>query len=298
MNESFSSPKPYCPEKYLACPPKPREGKPSVSFDDKNFIVMPLFFPSRRHTLGTNDSTDSEVNGDPAKINMPAAEFNRKNRPYNSEAPSRKISIENFPTLPFSCSAPTNQAPSSHPLPVKNAEVKFRLQQASAISKTHRQQSATMDESFSSPKFYHSEKCLACPPTPRGRKPSVTFDDKNSIVIPIFFPSSCSIISTNDPTANEVNGDPAKINMPAADFTLKSRPYNSEAPTRKISIEDFPTLPFSLPAPTNQAPSSHPLPVRMPGSSSDSNKLPPFERRGSSGAHAERRHTTFNATCA
>mmetsp|Transcript_16824 Transcript_16824/g.30540 ORF Transcript_16824/g.30540 Transcript_16824/m.30540 type:complete len:156 (+) Transcript_16824:86-553(+) len=119
MNESFSSPKPYCPEKYLACPPKPREGKPSVSFDDKNFIVMPLFFPSRRHTLGTNDSTDSEVNGDPAKINMPAAEFNRKNRPYNSEAPSRKISIENFPTLPFSCSAPTNQAPSSHPLPVR-----------------------------------------------------------------------------------------------------------------------------------------------------------------------------------
>ena len=158
-----------------------------------------------------------------------------------------------------------------------------------------------MDEPFSSPIFYRSEKCLACPSTPRGRKHYVTFDDKNSIVIPLFFPSSCSIINTNDPTAIEVNGDPAKINMPVADFTLKSRPYNSifEAPTRKISIEDFPTLPFSFPAPTNQAPSSHPLPVRTPRSSSDPNKVRPFERRRSSVAHVEqRRHTTFNARCA
>eukprot|EP00579_Thalassiosira_antarctica_P020795 CAMPEP_0201958508 /NCGR_PEP_ID=MMETSP0904-20121228/5661_1 /ASSEMBLY_ACC=CAM_ASM_000553 /TAXON_ID=420261 /ORGANISM="Thalassiosira antarctica, Strain CCMP982" /LENGTH=155 /DNA_ID=CAMNT_0048503877 /DNA_START=22 /DNA_END=489 /DNA_ORIENTATION=+ len=155
-----------------------------------------------------------------------------------------------------------------------------------------------MDESFSSPKPYRSQKCLACPPTPRGRKPSITFDDKHVIVIPLFFPRSCSILSMNDSTAIEVNGDPAKINMPVADFTLKSRPYNSEAPTRKISIEDFPTLLFSFPAHTNQSPSSHPLPVRMPRSSSDPNKLPPFERRRSSRAHAERRHTTFNATCA
>mmetsp|Transcript_16825 Transcript_16825/g.30542 ORF Transcript_16825/g.30542 Transcript_16825/m.30542 type:complete len:156 (+) Transcript_16825:160-627(+) len=155
-----------------------------------------------------------------------------------------------------------------------------------------------MDESFSSPKFYHSEKCLACPPTPRGRKPSITFDDKHVIVIPLFFPRSCSILSMNDSTAIEVNGDPAKINMPAAEFNRKNRPYNSEAPSRKISIENFPTLPFSCSAPTNQAPSSHPLPVRMPRSSSDPNKVRPFERRRSSIAHVEGRHTTFNARCA
>ena len=155
-----------------------------------------------------------------------------------------------------------------------------------------------MYESFSSPKPSCSEKYLACPPTPRVRKPSVTFDDKNFIVMPLFFPSRRRTLGTNDSTDIEVNGDLAKINLTAADFTFKSRPYNSEAPTRKISIKNFPTLPFSFPAPTNQAPSSHRFPVRMPISSSNHNKLPPFERRRSSVAHAERRHTNFNAKCA
>ena len=158
-----------------------------------------------------------------------------------------------------------------------------------------------MDDSFNSPKPYSSQESLTCPPTPRGRKPSVTIDkDTHMMIIPLFFPTSSSILGTNDSSAIEMNDDPYQIsNRPAVDFTLiKSRHDNCEVfHTRKICTEDFPALPFSLPDPANQATT---YPLSMPRSSSDPNKLRPCERRRSrsSLAHPEHRRSSFNARCA
>ena len=158
-----------------------------------------------------------------------------------------------------------------------------------------------MDQSFSSPRPHLSERGPVCPPPPRGRKASVTFDGKNVVVVPLIFPSHCSVLGTNNTTAViEENVDPARMNVPPADFTLRSRRCDSEAPARKIPIEVFPPLPFSFPR--NQAPSSNPLQGTMPRSRSDPDKLRPYERHQSSNARIERRHTlartTFNARCA
>eukprot|EP00571_Detonula_confervacea_P001708 CAMPEP_0172330686 /NCGR_PEP_ID=MMETSP1058-20130122/61533_1 /TAXON_ID=83371 /ORGANISM="Detonula confervacea, Strain CCMP 353" /LENGTH=154 /DNA_ID=CAMNT_0013047911 /DNA_START=1351 /DNA_END=1815 /DNA_ORIENTATION=+ len=154
-----------------------------------------------------------------------------------------------------------------------------------------------MDESFSSPKPISSEKALTCPPTPRRCKPSTTFDDRH-VLVPFFFPNSCSILGTIDSKVIEINDDPAHISSrQASDFTLKNR-ANSEVPSRKILIKDFPNLPFYFPARTNQAPFVHPSSMTIPRSSSDPNKLRPFQRRTSSIADVERRHTSLNARCA
>eukprot|EP00581_Thalassiosira_minuscula_P035147 CAMPEP_0184460844 /NCGR_PEP_ID=MMETSP0740-20130409/42139_1 /TAXON_ID=385413 /ORGANISM="Thalassiosira miniscula, Strain CCMP1093" /LENGTH=182 /DNA_ID=CAMNT_0026834279 /DNA_START=63 /DNA_END=611 /DNA_ORIENTATION=+ len=182
-----------------------------------------------------------------------------------------------------------------------------------------------MIQPLNSPKPRRYDECLNCPSAPRGRKPSVTFDSRD-IVVPLFFPISCSILSTNGSTAMKENDDPGKINVPAADFSLKRREYKSEAP-RKLSIQDFPTLPFSFPAASanDQTPSSHRSSHTVARSRSDPKKLRPYiqqrrssvdtfraprpsvdpkklrpyiEQRRSSLDHIECKRATFNARCA
>mmetsp|Transcript_6403 Transcript_6403/g.11705 ORF Transcript_6403/g.11705 Transcript_6403/m.11705 type:complete len:153 (-) Transcript_6403:80-538(-) len=152
-----------------------------------------------------------------------------------------------------------------------------------------------MNQSFSTPQFYHSEMCLACPSTPCGQKPTVTLDVK-SIATPLFFSNHCSIVGLNNSKIIEEDVDQAHMDrIPATEFTLKRRQYNSEAetPTRKFSLRDFPAPPFSFPASRNQTSSSNPH-----KSSPNSNNILPFKLRQSSKNSIERRHIAFHARCA
>mmetsp|Transcript_19426 Transcript_19426/g.40983 ORF Transcript_19426/g.40983 Transcript_19426/m.40983 type:complete len:162 (+) Transcript_19426:191-676(+) len=161
-----------------------------------------------------------------------------------------------------------------------------------------------MDESFSSPKPSHSKKSLVCPcpPMPHKRKHSLTINDESIRVDPHFFRSSCSTISANDSNAMETNDEQAAFKRPAANFSLKRRPYNSrEEPTsaRKLTIKDFPPPPFSFPAPNHQTQSSfHPLHVRMPSLNSNTAKQSPLKRRRSSLVHIKITNNAFGARCA
>mmetsp|Transcript_23984 Transcript_23984/g.50214 ORF Transcript_23984/g.50214 Transcript_23984/m.50214 type:complete len:153 (+) Transcript_23984:821-1279(+) len=152
-----------------------------------------------------------------------------------------------------------------------------------------------MNQSFSTPQPYPSKTCLACPSTPCGQKPTVTFDVKN-IVTPLFFSDHCSIFGLDNSTVIEEDVDQAHMDhIPATEFTLKRRQYNSEGekPTRKFALRDVPALPFSVPASRNQISSSN-----SPKSSSNSNTILPLKRRQRSTNSIECRHMAYNARCA
>ena len=127
-----------------------------------------------------------------------------------------------------------------------------------------------MDKSFTSPKATtDADAPLVCPPTPRGRKPSITFDGEK-IIMPLFLPSNCSIIGTNEFKPIKMNDNPKIRDMPQADFTLKNRQSRSprELDAREILLKDFPALPFSFPNPTNLA--AQPASMTLPRRSSSS----------------------------
>ena len=156
-----------------------------------------------------------------------------------------------------------------------------------------------MEESFRSPQpSYASATAFVCPPTPRRRKPAVGYDGKH-INVPLFFPSSWSVLGSDDePKVLYMNVDPDRIVIrPVADFSLRSRRVSNDdevsptSTTRVISIEHFPTLPFAfpdLPPPTSET-------TPTPATTLPSVKLQPFTRRRSL---CEHRRASFGARCA
>jgi len=154
-----------------------------------------------------------------------------------------------------------------------------------------------MNQSFTSPTTFSSEG-LVCPPAPRGRKPSITFDGEH-VIMPLYFPSSCSILATDDSNTVKMKFDLANIiDRPEAYFTLHSRTANAGVATRKIPLEEFPAMPFSYPISTSQPDTVHPSSVTMPRTSSDQSKLQPLPSRKSSIEQIEGWRNSYNARCA
>mmetsp|Transcript_22944 Transcript_22944/g.48388 ORF Transcript_22944/g.48388 Transcript_22944/m.48388 type:complete len:150 (-) Transcript_22944:28-477(-) len=147
-----------------------------------------------------------------------------------------------------------------------------------------------MDESLETPKTSHSSKALNCPrpPSPRKLKLFDIFDgEKKNAVVPNFSPDSCCIISTNDFGVMEATVEPSDSNGPASKYPRKRRAHNMcQTPRIKQRIKDFPTLPFSSPAPNNQSPTTRP--------SSDLGKPRIVRRRRVSSAHTELANMAFS----
>ena len=211
-----------------------------------------------------------------------------------------------------------------------------------------------MDESlYKTPKQYKSGILLTCPPAPRARKTSITFDrahliipssdtdndddSKNSIDlsklkrrhvhrrpsnIPFFFPMSSSILDSKIIEDEDLSHFYGMINSrPEASFTLKKRRrLNPEvsSKTTRVSIEQFPMLPFPTlrgdVVPPSSTPSSSATPTRpgikikpstpssstitMPRSSSDPNTLKKSTERRTSIPHVPQRRRSSIARCA
>ena len=166
-----------------------------------------------------------------------------------------------------------------------------------------------MEESFRSPQpSCASATAFVCPPTPRQRKPAASHDDSKHVTVPLFFPSSWSVLGSDDePKVLDMNVDPDRIgNRPVADFSLRSRRVSNDdevsptsTTTRVISIEHFPTPPFAfpdLPPPTGEAvPTQSPSETTPTPTALPSVKLHPFTRRRSL---CEHRRASFGARCA